>query len=155
MEDVAIIGAGLHPFGHFGPKSAIDVGADAIRAALTDAGVAWKDVQFAFGGSFEVDNPDAVTSRIGPYATVRSERCYVQEAPITGSERVEAAKGVAQGWSAGGWVPTVKVPPWLSATMPVTSASVGGVHLVKSPVSGCADQRYWVSAGVACWTWMR
>jgi len=57
MEDVAIIGAGLHPFGHFGPKSAIDVGADAIRAALTDAGVAWKDVQFAFGGSFEVDKP--------------------------------------------------------------------------------------------------
>jgi len=65
MEDVAIIGAGLHPFGHFGPKSAIDVGADAIRAALTDAGVAWKDVQFAFGGSLEVDNPDAVTSRLG------------------------------------------------------------------------------------------
>ena len=25
----------------------------------------WKDVQFAFGGSFEVDNPDAVTSRLG------------------------------------------------------------------------------------------
>ncbi|WP_426573981.1 thiolase family protein [Aquihabitans sp. McL0605] len=65
MDDVAIIGVGLHPFGRFGPKSAIDMGADAIRAALVDAGVEWKDVQFAFGGSFEVDNPDAVTGRLG------------------------------------------------------------------------------------------
>ena len=65
MEDVAIIGVGLHPFGRFGDKSAIDMGADAIRAALADAGVAWPEVQVAFGGSFEVDNPDAVTSRLG------------------------------------------------------------------------------------------
>jgi len=65
MEDVAIIGVGLHPFGWFGDKSAIDMGADAIRAALSDAGVVWPDVQVAFGGSFEVDNPDAVTSRLG------------------------------------------------------------------------------------------
>jgi acetyl-CoA acetyltransferase len=65
VTDVAIIGVGLHPFGRFGPKSAIDMGADAVRAALADAGIAWSDVQFAFGGSFEVDNPDAVTSRLG------------------------------------------------------------------------------------------
>ena len=65
MDDVAIIGVGLHPFGRFGLKSAIDMGADAVRAALVDAGVEWKDVQFAFGGSFEVDNPDAVTGRLG------------------------------------------------------------------------------------------
>jgi acetyl-CoA acetyltransferase len=65
MDDVAIIGVGLHPFGRFGPKSAIDMGADAVRVALDDAGIEWKDVQFAFGGSFEVDNPDAVTGRLG------------------------------------------------------------------------------------------
>ena len=65
MPDVAIIGVGLHPFGRFGPKSAIDMAADATRAACADAGVQWKDVQFAFGGSFEVDNPDAVTGRLG------------------------------------------------------------------------------------------
>jgi acetyl-CoA C-acetyltransferase len=65
MDDVAIIGVGLHPFGRFGPKSAIDMGADAVRAACGDAGVEWKDVQVAFGGSFEVDNPDAVTGRLG------------------------------------------------------------------------------------------
>jgi acetyl-CoA acetyltransferase len=65
MSDVAIIGVGLHPFGRFGTKSAIDMGADAVRAALGDAGLQWSDVEFAFGGSFEVDNPDAVTSRLG------------------------------------------------------------------------------------------
>ncbi len=65
MTDVAIIGVGLHPFGRFGDKSAIDMGAEAIRAALNDAGVTWPEIQFGFGGSFEVDNPDAVTSRLG------------------------------------------------------------------------------------------
>jgi acetyl-CoA acetyltransferase len=65
VKEVAIIGVGMHPFGRFGPKSAIEMGADAIRAACTDAGITWKDVQFAFGGSFEVDNPDAVVGRLG------------------------------------------------------------------------------------------
>src|SRR3954465_7950601 len=65
MHEVAIIGVGLHPFGRFGPKSALDMGADASRAALADAGSEGKDIQFAFGGSFEVDNPDAVIGRLG------------------------------------------------------------------------------------------
>jgi acetyl-CoA acetyltransferase len=65
MHDVAIIGVGLHPFGRFGDKSAIDMGAEAIRLALADAGAEWSQVQFAFGGSCEVDNPDAVVARLG------------------------------------------------------------------------------------------
>ena len=65
MHDVAIIGVGIHPFGRFGPKSAIDMGAEAIRSACADAGIAWTDVQFAFGGSNEVDNPDAVIGLLG------------------------------------------------------------------------------------------
>jgi acetyl-CoA acetyltransferase len=65
VADVAIIGVGLHPFGRFGAKSAIDMGAEAVRTALDDAGLTWPDVQVAFGGSFEVDNPDAVTGRLG------------------------------------------------------------------------------------------
>jgi len=65
MEDVAIIGVGLHPFGRFGDKSALDMGAEAVRAACADAGVAWKDVQFAFGGSAELDTPDVVVNRLG------------------------------------------------------------------------------------------
>jgi acetyl-CoA acetyltransferase len=65
MPDVAIIGIGLHPFGRFPGKSAIEMGADAVRSALGDAGVQWRDVQFAFGGSYEVDNPDAVVNLLG------------------------------------------------------------------------------------------
>jgi acetyl-CoA C-acetyltransferase len=65
MDGVAIIGVGIHPFGRFGSKSAIQMGAEAVRAACADAGVEWKDVQFAFGGSAEVDNPDAVVGLLG------------------------------------------------------------------------------------------
>src|SRR3546814_4054832 len=42
------------------------MGADATRLALGDAGVEWKDVQFAVGGSYEVDNPDSVVTYLGP-----------------------------------------------------------------------------------------
>ena len=65
MDDVAIIGVGLHPFGRFPGVTAIDMGAIAIRRALADAGVAWRDIQFAFAGSYEVDNPDAVVALLG------------------------------------------------------------------------------------------
>ena len=63
-NDVAIIGVGLHPFGRF-DKTAMQMGAEAIQTALTDAGVGWKDIQFGFGGSHEVSNPDAVTRLVG------------------------------------------------------------------------------------------
>ena len=63
--DVAIIGVGLHPFGRFGERTGIDMGAIAIRRALADAGVAWRDIQFAFAGSYEIDNPDAVVALLG------------------------------------------------------------------------------------------
>jgi acetyl-CoA C-acetyltransferase len=65
MNDVAIIGVGLHPFGRFGAKSAMEMGADAIGAALADAGMEWRDIQFGVGGSYEVSNPDAVTKLVG------------------------------------------------------------------------------------------
>jgi acetyl-CoA acetyltransferase len=65
MNDVAIIGVGLHPFGRFGAKHAFEMGADAIMLALEDAGLEWKDIQAGFGGSIEVSNPDAVTGFVG------------------------------------------------------------------------------------------
>src|SRR5436309_8424466 len=63
--DVAIVGVGLHPFGRFPGVTGIDMGAVAIRRALADAGVEWRDIQFAFAGSYEVDNPDAVVALLG------------------------------------------------------------------------------------------
>jgi len=63
--EVAIIGVGLHPFGRFPGVSGIEMGAVAARRALADAGIQWRDIQFAFGGSYEVDNPDAVVALLG------------------------------------------------------------------------------------------
>jgi acetyl-CoA acetyltransferase len=65
MTDVAIIGTGRTPFGRFPDQSAIEMGAQAVRASLTDAGLQWRDIQFAFAGSYEVDNPDAVVNLLG------------------------------------------------------------------------------------------
>jgi acetyl-CoA C-acetyltransferase len=64
-NDVAIIGVGLHPFGRFEGKSAIKMGVDAIFAAVADAGIEWKDIQFATGGSWTVANPDAIVGMVG------------------------------------------------------------------------------------------
>ncbi|MEU6562459.1 thiolase family protein [Nocardia nova] len=64
-NDVAIIGVGLHPFGRFEGKTAMQMGTDAIRAALADAGLQWRDMQFAVGGSWEVANPDAIVGLMG------------------------------------------------------------------------------------------
>jgi acetyl-CoA C-acetyltransferase len=65
MNDVAIIGVGLHPFGRFEGKSAVQMGADAIFAAVADAGVEWNDIEFGVGGSWTVANPDAVVGLVG------------------------------------------------------------------------------------------
>ena len=64
MEAV-IIGVGLHPFGRFAGKSAMDMAAEAVRAALADAGIGWPQVQSGYIGSLEVFNPDAIVGRLG------------------------------------------------------------------------------------------
>jgi acetyl-CoA C-acetyltransferase len=49
--NVAVIGIGIHPFGRFEGVSGLDLGAVAVRNALADAGLEWRDVQFAVGGT--------------------------------------------------------------------------------------------------------
>src|SRR5262245_6331187 len=96
MYDVAIIGVGLHPFGRFGPKSALQMGAEAIRAACADAGIGWKDVQFAVGGSFEVDNPDAVVTLLGrtgiPFVDVYNGCATAASALLTAADAIRYGK---------------------------------------------------------------
>jgi acetyl-CoA acetyltransferase len=65
MNDVAIIGVGLHPFGRFEGKPCVQMGAEAIQMALEDASLEWKDIQFGVGGSYEIGNPDSVTRLVG------------------------------------------------------------------------------------------
>lgn len=65
MTDVAIIGVGLHPFGRYGDKLCLQMGAEAAHSALADAGIGWERVQSAFVGSYEVSNPDAIVGWLG------------------------------------------------------------------------------------------
>jgi len=65
MTDVAIVGVGLHPFGRYGDKLCLEMGAEAAQSALTDAGTDWSRVQSAYVGSYEVSNPDAVVGWLG------------------------------------------------------------------------------------------
>jgi acetyl-CoA C-acetyltransferase len=63
--DIAIIGVGLHPFGRYEDRSALEMGAVAINRALKDAGVDWTQVQSLYAGSLEVANPEAITGLVG------------------------------------------------------------------------------------------
>jgi acetyl-CoA acetyltransferase len=45
---VAILGVGMHPWGKWG-RNFVEYGIDAAQAALADAGIAWRDVQYVSG----------------------------------------------------------------------------------------------------------
>ncbi|HWA65436.1 MAG TPA: lipid-transfer protein [Mycobacteriales bacterium] len=47
-SDVVVAGVGMHPWGKWG-RNFVEYGVAAARAALADAGVAWRDVQFVSG----------------------------------------------------------------------------------------------------------
>ncbi len=47
-KDVAILGVGMHPWGKWG-RNFVEYGVAAARAALSDAGLEWSDVQFVAG----------------------------------------------------------------------------------------------------------
>ncbi|MHB8511670.1 MAG: lipid-transfer protein [Actinomycetota bacterium] len=48
-EEVAVLGVGMHPWGKWG-RNFVEYGVAAANAALKDAGIEWKDVQFIAGG---------------------------------------------------------------------------------------------------------
>lgn len=81
--DVAIVGIGIHPFGRTPSRSGLQQGAYAAREALVDAGVEWRDMQFAFGGSASSGNADALGNELG----------------LTGIPFINVANGCATGGS--------------------------------------------------------
>jgi len=83
MNDVYVIGAGIHPFGRHEGKTGLDLGVDATKLALKDGGIEWRDVQAAFGGSSASGNADAVLPRMG----------------LTGIQFINVANGCATGGS--------------------------------------------------------
>ncbi len=50
MEDIAILGAGMHPWGKWG-RNFVEYGAKAARDALADADVPWEDVGLVSGAN--------------------------------------------------------------------------------------------------------
>lgn len=48
-KEVAVLGVGMHPWGKWG-QSFVGYGVHAAKAALADAGLHWRDVQFVAGG---------------------------------------------------------------------------------------------------------
>jgi acetyl-CoA acetyltransferase len=83
-EDVAIVGIGMHPFGRNENISGQDMGVAAVQSALSDAGVQWSDIQFAFGGSHSAGAPDTMVSKLG----------------LTGLQFINVVNGCATGGSA-------------------------------------------------------
>jgi acetyl-CoA acetyltransferase len=65
MTDVCIIGVGIHPFGRTEGVSGLRQGEFAVRAALADAGLEWRDMQFAYGGSDAAGRADTLVSQLG------------------------------------------------------------------------------------------
>ena len=65
MTDVYIVGIGIHRFGRTENLTGLDQAEFAIRAALEDAGLAWPDIQFAYGGSDAAGKADTLVTQLG------------------------------------------------------------------------------------------
>jgi acetyl-CoA C-acetyltransferase len=48
MKKIAIVGIGLHKFGRFGEKTFQQIGQEAVKIALEDANIGWRDIQVAY-----------------------------------------------------------------------------------------------------------
>ena len=84
MSAVYLVGIGIHPFGRTYGVSGIGQGAFAVRSALADAGLEWRDVQFAYGASDAAGNPDTMVDQLG----------------LTGVQFINVRNGCAAGGSA-------------------------------------------------------
>ena len=84
MSDVFLVGAGIHPFGRTPGSTGLQQGAFAVRQALAAAGLEWRDIQFAYGGSDAAGKADTMVSELG----------------LTGLQFINVANGCATGGSA-------------------------------------------------------
>jgi acetyl-CoA acyltransferase len=76
MSGVSIVGVGLSRFGRQPGVSGRHMAVQAVRSALADAGIEWRDVQAAYGGSDSSGLADTLVSELGltgiPFANVRN-----------------------------------------------------------------------------------
>ena len=106
--EVAILGAGMHPWGKWG-RNFVEYGTAAAHEALGDAGVDWRDVDFVSG---------AITVRCG-YPGYVAGSTFGRALGFTGAQ-------VASSYAAGGSSPSIAAAlaksiaaaPWLSRSSP-------------------------------------
>ena len=84
MSGVYIVGAGIHPFGRTPERTGLQQGVFAVRQALGRAGLDWRDIRFAYGGSDAAGKADTMVSELG----------------LTGLPFINVANGCATGGSA-------------------------------------------------------
>ena len=84
MSGVYIVGAGIHPFGRTPERTGLQQGVFAVRQALGHAGLDWRDIRFAYGGSDAAGKADTMVSELG----------------LTGLPFINVANGCATGGSA-------------------------------------------------------
>ena len=94
---VAIVGIGIHPFGRTPERTGVEQGGYALRLALKDANVAWKDIQFGYGGSYSAGNADNMSKQLGltgiPFTNV------LNACATGGSSLLSACKEIQSGAS--------------------------------------------------------
>lgn len=93
-DQVAVIGAGMHPWGKWG-KPFVSYAVAAARSALADAGVPWVDVDFIAGGETVRNGyggyvAGATIARALGWNGARVATCYA--ACASGSSAIEAAR---------------------------------------------------------------
>jgi acetyl-CoA acetyltransferase len=89
MDDIAVLGVGMHPWGKWG-RSFVEYGVAAGRSALADAGVDWNDVGFVSG---------AITVRNG-YAGYVAGSTFARALGFTGAQVASSYAACASGATA-------------------------------------------------------
>ena len=103
-DDVAVVGVGIHPFGRHPGVSGLEMAAQAVRAALADAGLGWDDIEFAAGGSDAAGNADTTVSVLGltgmPFINVKNGCATGGTALITAHAMLVRGAPRSRSWSA-------------------------------------------------------
>ncbi len=89
MDEIAVVGVGMHPWGKWG-RNFVDYGVHAARAALDDAGVDWRDVDFVSG---------AITVRCG-YPGYVAGSTFARALGFTGAQVASSYAACASGATA-------------------------------------------------------
>ena len=89
MEEIAVLGVGMHPWGKWG-RNFVDYGVHAAQKALDDAKVAWGDVGFVSG---------AVTVRCG-YPGYVAGSTFARALGFTGAQEASSYSACASGVTA-------------------------------------------------------